>query len=158
MALSGCAAVSWSSPAFYAGPTVVPIEELTGQGASTAVAAGFQETVGLGQYAMVGHEWDCLDVGAVELGGFVPNGSPPGMLQLGVKLGTLNGLVGAVVAFDCLDSANAGACEGGGFKHAIIGGSFDVQALISYFGALAGPQNKGKLKDGNGNALPRGGL
>lgn len=155
--LSACSALStniqWDTPVFYAGPLAAPLEEVTGKGSAPAVAAGFQQTVGFGQFGFAGHEWDVVDVGAVEAGGAVVSGSSPaGMLQLGGKIGTMDGIIGVAVLADVEDANGNGLLQGGRVGP-IIGGVFDVQALITYFGGV-GTESKLKGKLG----LPRGGL
>lgn len=147
MSLSSCAAISWQQPVFYAGPAVGPIEEVSSAHPSPALAAGWQESVGFGQYEMGSREWDLFEVGLLELGGVVPSGSPVGQLQLGGKIGTLNGLIGFGVLFDCVDSASHGACQGGRPGGPIFAGILDVQALIAYFGSIQ-PNTTQHLKRG----------
>jgi hypothetical protein len=150
--LSACASVSWSEPVLYAGPTVSPYEEVS-KGSQPAVAAGIQATVGLGQFEFSEHQWDLLDPGLLALGGMVPGGGPAGMLQIGGKVGTLNGLIGVGLLFDCVDSTGNGACQGGHPGGPIYAGLFDVQALVAYIApAVASDEVKAKPR------LPRGGL
>jgi hypothetical protein len=156
LCLGGCAAVSWNQPVFYYGPTVVPFEEVSigSKNAQPATAGGIGATIGLGQYEMVGHEWDIIDTGPLALGGLVPGGNgPAGQLQLGWKVGTLNGLANAVVALDCIDSGSNGVCQGGNPHGVILGGSLDIQALVAYFGS-ASPSDAMRVTP----RMPRGGL
>ena len=149
--LGGCAELSWTTPVAYFGPTVSPYEEVS-KGSQPAVAAGAQATLGLGQFEMLEHSWDVLDPGVLVLGGMVPGGGPAGMLQIGGKIGTLNGLIGAGLLFDCIDSSGNGACQGGHPGGPIYAGIFDIQALVAFFGT----GNADLLKDKP--RLPRGGL
>jgi hypothetical protein len=152
--LNACATLSWTTPVVYVGPTVVPIEEVSAKSPTPAVATGFQETVGLGQFEFQGHEWDAIDLGVVELGGLaMPNASPSGMLQLGGKIGTLNGIIGLVLAADVADATNTGLAQGGN-TGLIYGASIDVQALVTWLDQLAPVSNAAKTRI----RLPRGGL
>jgi hypothetical protein len=154
--------IVWDHPAFYYGPTVVPFEEITGKSTQPAAAAGLMQTIGIGQYPMLNQEWDVIDTGPVELGGYVPGGSPAGMLQLGWKVGTLNGLANVVIAMDAVDNLGNGVLQNShGGSGVILGGSLDIQALVTYFGDLGtqvASKMRAKLHDTNGASLPRGGL
>jgi hypothetical protein len=153
---SGCASVSWSTPVFYAGPTAAPIEEVSAKNPKPAVAAGWNETVGIGQYDWRDHEWDVFDVGLLELGGLaLPGSNPSGMLQLGVKIGTLNGIIGGGILFDSVDSTSQGALQGGPLTP-IFAGIFDVQAIVAFFGSSDSSDSEDQLKAVP--RLPRGGM
>jgi hypothetical protein len=127
----GCATLQ---PTFYAGPTVAPIEEVTGKNPQPAAAAGFTEKVGFGKYTdAAGLAFDYFEIGALELGGYVPGGSPAGMLQLGGAVSSFNGLIGIGILFDCFDSSGNGACQQGRPGGPIFAAMIDIQAIVADF-------------------------
>ncbi len=153
LCLASCAGVAWNQPVFYAGPTVAPIEEITLKNPQPAAAAGFQATVGLGQFEFASKEWDSLDLSALALGGVVvPASGPAGMLQAGVEVGTLNGIIGLGILFTPYTADNQGFLQGGGPGLAFAG-MLNVQAIVAYFGGTAETQGPKLIP-----RLPRGGL
>ena len=151
--LGGCAELSWTTPVFFAGPSVAPIEEVSKKNPSPAIASGFQETIGLGQFEFEEHEWDAIDLSALELGGLILNGAgPAGALQLGGEIGTLNGIIGLGILATPY-TANGGGFLQGGNPGVTWAGVLNVSAIAAYFETEA---SKAKLKDKP--RLPRGGL
>lgn len=150
--LNGCAGVAWNSPVFTAGPTVSPIEEVTLKTSKTATTAGFSECVGLGQFEAVEHEWDSVDLCAVEVGGIVNAAGTPGVLQLGPEIGTFNNILGVGLLFTPYTADGQGFFQGGGPGFAVAG-MFNIAAITAWFGS-SGSSEEMKLKP----KLPRGGL
>ena len=137
-----CAAVSWNSPVFYAGPAVAPIEEVSSKHPSPAVAAGYQATIGLGQFDLANHEWDALDLSALALGGVVlPGSGPVGALQIGGEIGTMNGIIGLGILTTPYTADGQGWTQGGR-PGTTFAGMLNVQAIVSYFspGTAAGKE------------------
>lgn len=149
--LTACAAISWSTPVVFAGPTVAPIEEVSSKHPAPASAAGFQLSVGLGQFDWQGHEWDLIDVGPVVLGGVVlPGSGPAGVLQLGGQIATLNGIIGLDV-LSTPYTANGEGWAQGGAPGTTFGASLNVQAVVAY---LTHPTGRTAVRQ----RLSRGGL
>ena len=133
-------ALTCGAPVFYAGPTVAPIEEISGQHPQPASAVGFAEKLGFCDYEAFGKDWDLFEIGLLQLGGLLPGGSPAGMLQLGGSVPVLNGIIGFGILADCVDSNGNGACQGGRPGGPIYAGMFDIQAIVAYLspGSAAG--------------------
>lgn len=150
--MTACAGVSWNEPVLFGGPSVAPIEEISGKHPTPAIASGFQETVGLGQFDAWSHNWDAIDISALELGGVLLNGAAPaGVLQIGGEIGTLNGIIGLGIL--CTPYAvNGGGFLQGGNPGVTWAGVFNVQALVSYLA----PASRDTLT--YTPKLPRGGL
>ena len=150
--LTACAAINWSTPVIFAGPTVAPIEEVSKAHPAPATAAGFQLTLGLGQFAFQGHEFDAIDVSALALGGVVlPGAGPVGVLQLGGEIGTLNGIIGLGILSTPYAVDGSGFAQGGN-PGTTFAGMFNVAALTAY---LTTPKTTAL---GFPERLPRGGM
>jgi hypothetical protein len=153
---SACASVSFTQPVFYAGPTVAPIEEISKAHPVPAAAAGIQETIGIGQYAMLDHTWDMLDLSALELGGVaLPGSNPVGQFQIGGEIGTLNGVIGLGILSTPYAADGSGFAQGG-HPGTTFAAMFNVQAIVADFAALAA--KKEDLAVPAIPRLPRGGL
>jgi hypothetical protein len=151
--LASCAA-TWGSPVFYAGPAVAPIEEVSSKNPHPAAAAGYQATIGLGQYVMASHEWDALDLSVLALGGVaLPGSGPVGELQLGGEIGTLNGIIGLGILSTPYIAAGGGWAQGGA-PGTTFAGMLNVQALVQYLTPAVATSGKDKAV----MHLPRGGL
>lgn len=151
---TSCASVSWTTPALSAGPTVVPIEEVSGKHPSPAAATGFQETLELGQFEAMEHVWSALDISVFELGGAALSAAAPaGMFQLGGGIGTMNSIAGFALLTDVADANGNGWAQGGNPGGVIWGGYVNIAAIVAEFGATGSPE---KLKAHP--KPPRGGL
>ena len=149
--LSACAAISWTTPVLMAGPTIAPIEEVSKKNPTPATAAGFHLTLGLGQFAFQGHEFDAIDVSALALGGAIlPGAGPVGALQIGGELGTLNGIVGLGILATPYAVDGSGFAQGGspGTTFAAMVNVAAITAYLTSSSPLLGAEER----------LPRGGL
>jgi len=140
--------------AFYTGPAIAPIEEISTKNPTPAVAGGYQASVGFGSFELAEHTWDYFEVGALVLGGIVlPGSSPVGALQVGGEVSALNGIVG-IGALATPYAANGGGFIQGGAPGTTWALLLNVQALTALFGGESTPPGLPKLHP----TLPRGGL
>ena len=149
--LSACAAITWSTPVVMFGP-VAGVEEISKAHPAPATAAGFQLSIGLGQFDFQGHEFDILDLGALALGGVIlPGSNPVGALQLGGEVGTLNGIFGFGILATPYAVDGSGFAQGGN-----PGTTFAAMVNVAAITAYLTSSPKGEL--GGPERLPRGGL
>ena len=144
--------ITWGQPVFYAGPSLAFTELNLKTGGISSVGAGvcFQATGGFGQYEMLNLEWDVFDVSGMGCGSTVAGGS----LQVGGKLGTLNGLFGIAVLKPFSSDGTSLTPVPGVTAAAVI----DVQGIIAFIGSITDKLTGRRLKlDGTARAA-RGGL
>jgi hypothetical protein len=153
------AQVIWSNPVVYAGPTAgveTMLNLKTGAITEIGAAGCFSLTLGVGSYEWLDRSWDVLDISGLACGASAGTGGASGSLQAGLKLGTLNGLIG-IAALDPIQSAGGGYVPGGPSELA-LGVMVDVQGLIAIFNTSGTSARKMKLRLDGSEILPRGGI
>jgi hypothetical protein len=161
--LSGCATIAWTTPVVYSGPSLAFTEINLKSGTVTNVGAGacYTITVGDGEFEWVGHTWDLLDLSGLGCGGeaITPAGTAVSTLQVGGKLGTLNGIIGLAALSTPFATDGSGFAQGGS-PGLILAGVVDVQAILANFENAAANLQKAKLAihEAANYPLPRGGL
>jgi hypothetical protein len=132
--LTSCASVSWNTPVVFSGPSVALTEVNMKTGKIGQLGAGYQLTLGMGQFNWLGKRWDALDVSGLVLGASTLNSVPVGALQFGGELATLNGIFGLAGLSTPVASDGSGYVQGGspGMSIAAV---VNIQAIIADFGS-----------------------
>jgi hypothetical protein len=129
LAVAALVSVAAQAQVVSSGPSL-PMLEFTGatHPVQFAPGLGYELSLGLLQFGLLGQQWDALDLSVQVFGSALqsPNGDPAGSLQVAACVGTLNNLIAVGAAVPLYGGPSGGAFQGAAHVYPVLSLSIPI--------------------------------